>query len=105
MTAITDTKLQDKLMKEKKTRTNENNCSEQNTYEEKNRKKTEYRNPDHKPGKRNERRISTKRKIRYKTNKTGTSKVGAISTAQKAQKIFSRKNLNFLFFFLSENVA
>ena len=32
-------------------------------------------------------------------NKTGTSKVGAISKAQKAQKTFLKKNLKFLFFF------
>ena len=38
-------------------------------------------------------------------NKTGTSKVGAISKAQKAQKTFFERNLKFLFFFLSENVA
>ena len=34
-----------------------------------------------------------------KINKTGTSKVGAISKAQKAQKIFFEKNLNFGIFF------
>ena len=37
-------------------------------------------------------------------NKTGTSKVGAISKAQNAQKTF-KKNLKFLIFFLSEKVA
>ena len=36
-------------------------------------------------------------------NKTGTSKVGAISKAQKAQKTF--KKLEIFDFFLSENVA
>ena len=41
----------------------------------------------------------------YLNNKTGTSKVGAISKAQKAQKTFLKKNLKFLNFFLSENVA
>ena len=39
-------------------------------------------------------------------NKTGTSKVGAIAKAQKAQNIFLEKNLKFSKnFFLSENVA
>ena len=38
-------------------------------------------------------------------NKTGTSKVGAISKAQKAQNIFLRKLEIFEIFFLSENVA
>ena len=37
-------------------------------------------------------------------NKTRTSKVGAISKAQKEQNIFF-ENLEFLNFFLSENVA
>ena len=32
-------------------------------------------------------------------NKTGTSKVGAISKAQNAQKTFLKKNLKFLIFF------
>ena len=35
-------------------------------------------------------------------NKTGTSKVGAISKAQKAQKTFLRKNLKFLNFFFQK---
>ena len=40
------------------------------------------------------------------TNKTGTSKVGAISKAQKAQNIFFGKKLEiFEKFFLSKNVA
>ena len=39
------------------------------------------------------------------TNKTRTSKVGAISKAQKAQNIFLDKNLKFLKIFFSENVA
>ena len=34
-----------------------------------------------------------------KVNKTGTSKVGAISKAQKAQNTFFKKNLTFLVFF------
>ena len=38
-------------------------------------------------------------------SKTGTSKVGATSKAQKAQNIFLKKNLKFWNFFLSENVA
>ena len=39
-------------------------------------------------------------------NKTGTSQVGAISKAQKAQNIFLEKNLKFSRKkFLSENVA
>ena len=38
-------------------------------------------------------------------NKTGTSKVGAISKAQKAQKTFFKKKLEIFDFFLSENVA
>ena len=39
-------------------------------------------------------------------NKTGTSQVGAISKAQKAQNIFLEKNLKFSKKkFLSENVA
>ena len=39
-------------------------------------------------------------------NKTGTSKVGAISKAQKAQNIFFGKKLEiFENFFLSKNVA
>ena len=39
-------------------------------------------------------------------NKTGTSQVGAIFKAQKAQNIFLEKNLKFSkIFFLSENVA
>ena len=39
-------------------------------------------------------------------NKTGTSKVGAISKAQKAQNIFFGKKLEiFEKFFLSKNVA
>ena len=37
-------------------------------------------------------------------NKTGTSKVGAITKAQKSAKLFFEKNLKFLNF-LSENVA
>ena len=40
-----------------------------------------------------------------KSNKTGTSKVGAISKAQKAQKTFLKKKLEIFEFFLSENVA
>ena len=40
-----------------------------------------------------------------KSNKTGTSKVGAISKAQKAQVFFGKKLEIFEFFFLSENVA
>ena len=40
------------------------------------------------------------------TNKTGTSQVGAISKAQKAQNIFFGKKFEiFEKFFLSENVA
>ena len=35
-------------------------------------------------------------------NKTGTSKVGAISKAQKAQKTFFEKNLKFLIFFFQK---
>ena len=35
------------------------------------------------------------------SNKTGTSKVGAISKAQKAQKIFFGKKLKFLKIFFS----
>ena len=35
-------------------------------------------------------------------NKTGTSKVGAISKAQNAQKTFFKKNLTFLFFFFQK---
>ena len=37
-----------------------------------------------------------------KVNKTGTSKVGAISKAQKAQNTFLKKNLTFLVFFLQK---
>ena len=41
-----------------------------------------------------------------RNNKTGTSQVGAISKAQKAQNIFLEKNLKFSKKkFLSENVA
>ena len=43
--------------------------------------------------------------ISMSKNKTGTSKVGAISKAQIAQKTFFKKKLEILFFFLSENVA
>ena len=43
---------------------------------------------------------------RLKNNKTRTSKVGAISKAQKAQNNFLEKNLKFLKkFFLSKKVA
>ena len=43
---------------------------------------------------------------RFKLNKTGTSQVGAISKAQKAQNIFLEKTLKFSKKkFLSENVA
>ena len=38
-------------------------------------------------------------------NKTGTSKVGALSKAQKAQNTFFLKKLEIFDFFLSENVA
>ena len=51
---------------------------------------------------------SKKRKLASyrRINKTGTSQVGAISKAQKAQNIFIAKNLKFSKKnFLSENVA
>ena len=38
-------------------------------------------------------------------NKTGTSRVGAVSKAQKAQNIFLEKNLKFRKKILSESVA
>ena len=41
----------------------------------------------------------------FKCKQDGTSKVGAISKAQKAQKTFFEKKRIFLIFFLSENVA
>ena len=45
------------------------------------------------------RQHSSKIGVPYKINKTGTSKVGAISKAQKAQDFFLKKNLKFLIFF------
>ena len=48
----------------------------------------------------------SKIELRRLSNKTGTSKVGAISKAQKAQNIFFGKKLEiFEIFFLSKNVA
>ena len=49
--------------------------------------------------------IGPKSESRELLNKTGTSKVGAISEAQKAQDFFLKKKPKFLIFFLSENAA
>ena len=44
--------------------------------------------------------------VAHRSNKTGTSKVGAISKAQKAQKIFFGKKIEiFEKIFLSKKVA
>ena len=51
-------------------------------------------------------RFLWKRRQKTRLNKTGTSQVGAISKAQKAQNIFLEKKLKFLKKkFLPENVA
>ena len=58
-------------------------------------------------GKLNTRKLNTEnstQKTQHKVNKMGTSKVGAISKAQKTQKTFFKK-LEIFDFFLSENVA
>ena len=69
MTAITDTKLRDKLMKEKKLELKKTiEMNKQNTYERKNRKKHNTGSFNSTPRKRNKRRTDTKNgKIRHKT--------------------------------------
>ena len=71
MTAITDTKLQDKLLKEKKLELKKTiEMIKQNTYKRKNPEKPRTGSPDHKPRKRNKRRTNTKNgAIRNQTEK------------------------------------